>query len=150
LSKLVRPKLTESFPFNYMLKSKLSLSCHFEYANKQITYHFWLWGKVQVAYFEYVFSDWSPRFINPRDLIMTEAMGIIRSLGLINRGINWNPVINCFIMWVNLKLVIFNMYSLIGRYLKKRFCYPISVFPTTACNTSSCFMSTPRCWETFC
>jgi hypothetical protein len=37
-----RPKLTESFPFNYMLKSKLSLSRHFEYANKQITYHFWL------------------------------------------------------------------------------------------------------------
>jgi hypothetical protein len=32
----------ESFPFNYMLKSKLSLSRHFEYANKQITYHFWL------------------------------------------------------------------------------------------------------------
>jgi hypothetical protein len=26
-----------------MLKSKLSLSRHFEYANKQITYHFWLW-----------------------------------------------------------------------------------------------------------
>ena len=25
-----------------MLKSKLSLSRHFEYANKQITYHFWL------------------------------------------------------------------------------------------------------------
>ena len=28
-----------------MLKSKLSLSRHFEYANKQITYHFWLCGK---------------------------------------------------------------------------------------------------------
>jgi hypothetical protein len=38
----VRPKLTESFPFNYMLKSKFSLSRHFEYANEQITYHFWL------------------------------------------------------------------------------------------------------------
>jgi hypothetical protein len=38
------PKLTESFPFNYMLKSKFSLSRHFEYANKQITYHFWLWS----------------------------------------------------------------------------------------------------------
>ena len=25
-----------------MLKSKFSLSRHFEYANKQITYHFWL------------------------------------------------------------------------------------------------------------
>ena len=37
-----RPMLTESFPFNYMLKSKLSLSRHFEYANEQITYHFWL------------------------------------------------------------------------------------------------------------
>jgi hypothetical protein len=40
-----RPKstfLTESFPFNYMLKSKFSLSRHFEYANEQITYHFWL------------------------------------------------------------------------------------------------------------
>jgi hypothetical protein len=34
--------ITESFPFNYMLKSKFSLSCHFEYANEQITYHFWL------------------------------------------------------------------------------------------------------------
>ena len=34
--------LTESFPFNYMLKSKFSLSRHFEYANEQITYHFWL------------------------------------------------------------------------------------------------------------
>ena len=34
---------TESFPFNYMLKSKFSLSHHFEYANEQITYHFWLW-----------------------------------------------------------------------------------------------------------
>jgi hypothetical protein len=34
--------LTESFPFNYMLKSKFSLSHHFEYANEQITYHFWL------------------------------------------------------------------------------------------------------------
>ena len=31
------------FPFNYMLKSKFSLSRHFEYANEQITYHFWLW-----------------------------------------------------------------------------------------------------------
>jgi hypothetical protein len=31
------------FPFNYMLNSKFSLSRHFEYANKQITYHFWLW-----------------------------------------------------------------------------------------------------------
>ena len=41
--KIVRPKLTESFPFNYMLKSKFSLSRHFEYANEQITYHFWLW-----------------------------------------------------------------------------------------------------------
>jgi hypothetical protein len=51
-----------------------------------------------------------PRFINPRDLIITEAMVIIRSLGLINRGINWNPVINCFIIWVNLKLVIFFLY----------------------------------------
>jgi hypothetical protein len=39
---IVRPKLTESFPFNNMLKSKFSLSCHFEYANEQITYHFWL------------------------------------------------------------------------------------------------------------
>ena len=38
------------------------------------------------------------------------------------------------------------MYTPIGRYLKKRFCYPISVFITTACNTSSCFMSTPRCF----
>jgi hypothetical protein len=38
------------------------------------------------------------------------------------------------------------MHSLIGRYLKKRFCYPMSVFLTTACNTSSCFMSTPRCF----
>jgi hypothetical protein len=27
-----------------MLKSKLSLSRHFEYANKQITCHFWLCG----------------------------------------------------------------------------------------------------------
>jgi hypothetical protein len=26
-----------------MLNSKFSLSRHFEYANKQITYHFWLW-----------------------------------------------------------------------------------------------------------
>jgi hypothetical protein len=26
-----------------MLKSKFSLSRHFEYANEQITYHFWLW-----------------------------------------------------------------------------------------------------------
>jgi hypothetical protein len=25
-----------------MLKSKFSLSRHFEYANEQITYHFWL------------------------------------------------------------------------------------------------------------
>jgi hypothetical protein len=33
------------------------------------------------------------------------------------------------------------MYSLIGRYLKKWFCYPISIFLTTACNTS-CFMIT--------
>jgi hypothetical protein len=40
--KFVRPKLTESFPFNYMLKSKLPLSRHFEYTNEQITYHFWL------------------------------------------------------------------------------------------------------------
>ena len=39
---IVRPKLTESFPFNYMLKSKFSLSRHFEYAIEQITYHFWL------------------------------------------------------------------------------------------------------------
>jgi hypothetical protein len=45
---IVRPMLTESFPFNYMLKSKFSLSRHFEYfeyfeyANEQITYHFWL------------------------------------------------------------------------------------------------------------
>jgi hypothetical protein len=37
-----RENFGESFPFNYMLKSKLSLSRHFEYANKQITYHFWL------------------------------------------------------------------------------------------------------------
>jgi hypothetical protein len=42
LLQIVRPKLTESFPFNHMLKSKFSLSRHFEYANKQITYHFWL------------------------------------------------------------------------------------------------------------
>ena len=41
-----RPKLTESFPFNYMLKSKFSLSRHFEYANEQITYHFWLWHEI--------------------------------------------------------------------------------------------------------
>ena len=34
--------LTESFSFNYMLKSKFSLSRHFVYANEQITYHFWL------------------------------------------------------------------------------------------------------------
>jgi hypothetical protein len=34
--------LTKSFPFNYMLKSKFSLSRHFEYANEQIIYHFWL------------------------------------------------------------------------------------------------------------
>ena len=27
-----------------MLKSKFSLSRHFEYANEQITYHFWLWA----------------------------------------------------------------------------------------------------------
>jgi hypothetical protein len=27
-----------------MLKSKFSLSRHFEYANEQITYHLWLWG----------------------------------------------------------------------------------------------------------
>ena len=27
-----------------MLKSKFSWSRHFEYANEQITYHFWLWG----------------------------------------------------------------------------------------------------------
>jgi hypothetical protein len=40
--KYFRPMLTESMPFNYMLKSKLSLSRHFEYANEQITYHFWL------------------------------------------------------------------------------------------------------------
>jgi hypothetical protein len=26
-----------------MLNSKFSLSRHLEYANKQITYHFWLW-----------------------------------------------------------------------------------------------------------
>ena len=38
--KIVRPMLTESFPFNYMLK--FSLSRHFEYGNEQITYHFWL------------------------------------------------------------------------------------------------------------
>jgi hypothetical protein len=43
IPEIVRPKLTESFPFNYMLNSKFSLSRHFEYANKQITYHFWLW-----------------------------------------------------------------------------------------------------------
>ena len=43
---IVRPKLTKSFPFNYMLKSKFSLSRHFEYANEQITYHFWLCGIV--------------------------------------------------------------------------------------------------------
>jgi hypothetical protein len=42
--------------------------------------------------------------------------------------------------------LVLKMYSLIGRYLKKRFCYPISVFLTTACNTSSCFMFTPRCF----
>jgi hypothetical protein len=29
-----------------MLKSKFSLSRHFEYANKQITYHFWLWSAI--------------------------------------------------------------------------------------------------------
>jgi hypothetical protein len=29
-------------PFNYMLKSKFSLSRYFEYANEQFTYHFWL------------------------------------------------------------------------------------------------------------
>jgi hypothetical protein len=34
---------------NYMLKSKLSLSRHFEYANKQITYHFWLWDLPEVT-----------------------------------------------------------------------------------------------------
>jgi hypothetical protein len=34
--------LTESFSFNYMLKFKFSLSRHFEYANEQITCHFWL------------------------------------------------------------------------------------------------------------
>jgi hypothetical protein len=49
----VPPKLTESFPFNYMLKSKLSLSRHFEYANKQITYHFWLWWNWLKHYFWY-------------------------------------------------------------------------------------------------
>ena len=42
IPEIVRPKLTESFPFNYMLKSKFSLSRHLEYANEQITYHFWL------------------------------------------------------------------------------------------------------------
>ena len=40
--KIVQPKLTENFPFKYILKSKFSLSRHFEYANEQITYHFWL------------------------------------------------------------------------------------------------------------
>ena len=40
--KIVRPMLTESFPFNYVLKSKFSLSRHSEYANEQITYHLWL------------------------------------------------------------------------------------------------------------
>ena len=30
--------------FPDMLKSKFSLSRHFEYANEQITYHFWLWS----------------------------------------------------------------------------------------------------------
>ena len=44
------------------------------------------------------------------------------------------------------RLLILKMYSLIGRYLRKRFCYPISIFLTTACNTSSCFMSIPRCF----
>jgi hypothetical protein len=34
--------LTKSFPFNYMLKFKFSLNRHFEYADEQITYHFWL------------------------------------------------------------------------------------------------------------
>jgi hypothetical protein len=33
-----------------MLKSKLSLSRHFEYANKQITYHFWLCVNQAVQY----------------------------------------------------------------------------------------------------
>jgi hypothetical protein len=35
-----------------MLKSKLSLSRHFEYANKQITYHFWLCTVNQVKSFK--------------------------------------------------------------------------------------------------
>ena len=30
-----------------MLKSKFSLSRHFEYANKQITYHFWLCAQIE-------------------------------------------------------------------------------------------------------
>ena len=38
-----------SFPFNYMLKSKCSWSRHFEYANEQITYHFWLWAPESVT-----------------------------------------------------------------------------------------------------
>jgi hypothetical protein len=31
-----------------MLKSKFSLSRHFEYANEQITYHFWLCGLLDI------------------------------------------------------------------------------------------------------
>jgi hypothetical protein len=53
--KIVRPMLTESFSFNYILKSKFSLSRHFEYANEQITYHFWLcailvWPLINLVY----------------------------------------------------------------------------------------------------
>jgi hypothetical protein len=61
---------------------------------------------------------------------------IVRNL---NMGLEWTNKIHKI-------LLILKMYSLIGRYLKKRFCYPISVFLTTACNTSSCFMFTPRCF----
>jgi hypothetical protein len=42
--KILKRKRHSKAPFNYMLKSKFSLSRHFEYANEQITYHFWLWG----------------------------------------------------------------------------------------------------------
>jgi hypothetical protein len=39
-----------------MLKSKFSLSRHFEYANEQITYHFWLCpGRVKPKTIKLVF-----------------------------------------------------------------------------------------------
>jgi hypothetical protein len=76
-------------------------------------------------------------------LLSKSAKGLQEKLDILNTYCKgWCLTVNTS----KTKILILKMYSLIGRYLKKRFCYPISVFLTTPCNTSSCFMSTPRCF----